>query len=89
MGGEVGASQSPSLAEKKSEVWEKAQEVVKSMIQVEAEFQKKLENKKDKELRLDEVKCLENNRKQSETRLEGLQMLSKRKRHSRTFSIAC
>ncbi len=59
MGGEDGASQSLSLAEQKSEVWEKAQEVAKSMIQVEAGIQKIFENKKDKELRLDEVKSLE------------------------------
>ena len=59
MGGENGASQLPSLAEQKSEVWEKTQEIVRSMIQMEAEMQKILENKKGKELRLDEVKCLE------------------------------
>ena len=58
MGGEDGASKLLSLAEQ-SEVWERAQELVRCMIQVEAEIQKIFENKKNKDLWLDEVKCLE------------------------------
>ena len=59
MGGEDGASKQPSLAEQKSEIWEKAQEITESMKKQETDIQRVHDAKKEKELKLEEIKRLE------------------------------
>ena len=59
MGGDDATTKQSNIQEQKAAIWEQAQGVIHSMEQVEAEIQNIRESKREKELKLDELKHLE------------------------------
>ncbi len=59
MGGDDATTKQSNIPEQKAAIWEQAQSVIRSMEQVEAEIQDIRELKREKELKLDELKHLE------------------------------